>query len=218
MMKKITALFLAMCLCMTAFSAMAGGDPERDQYRYKPYNPGQSGTLVTPYMWETQFNPLDAISSYNYERYKRLPNIGDNNYATTYEWLIVSNEMQDNIPELTAWFRGNSVNSIGIRNGNLKDSTEYYYYSRATSFTLKIYYNGTMDTVMIEIPDQYTTDYQAFLFGKTYENVSRIEFWLTNFNFDPNNTRAGKYLLYMADIQFYNIENAGTGAPGFGEG
>ena len=61
MMKKITALFLAMCLCMTAFSAMAGGDPERDQYRYKPYNPGQSGTLVTPYLWETQFNPLDAI-------------------------------------------------------------------------------------------------------------------------------------------------------------
>ncbi|MBP5169667.1 MAG: hypothetical protein ILP14_10785 [Oscillospiraceae bacterium] len=218
-MKKMIALLLAMCLCMTAFSAMAAGaDTDRDLYRYKPYNPGQSGTLITPYMWETQFNPLDAISSYNTERYKRLPNIGDNNYATTYEWLIVSTEMQDSIPELTAWFYGNSVNSIGIRNGNLKDATEYFYYSRATSFTLKIYYNGTMDTVMIEIPDRYTTDYQVFLLGKTYENVSRIEFWLTNFNFDPNNTRAGKYLLYMADIQFYNMENTGTGLPGFGEG
>ena len=168
-------------------------------------DPVPSGQVVYPYDWDTEFKPGNPISQYNTDRYKRLGNVGDDNYSSTYEWLIYSSERGDDIPELTAYFNGDTVSSIGIRNGNLKNVNEYYKYSRASRFTVMIYdYYGKVDSVQINIPDIYTQDYQVFSLGKTYTGVRRIEFWLNEFNYDETNTTAGKYLLYIADIQFYN--------------
>ena len=168
-------------------------------------DPVPSGQVVYPYDWDTEFKPGNPVSQYNTDRYKRLGNVGDDNYSSTYEWLIYSSERGDDIPELTAYFNGDTVSSIGIRNGNLKNVNEYYKYSRASRFTVMIYdYYGKVDSVQINIPDIYTQDYQVFSLGKTYTGVRRIEFWLNEFNYDETNTTAGKYLLYIADIQFYN--------------
>ena len=204
------------CISDKVFVQLNGGEcsPANIVFRYEKNQPAPSpvpkpspvpvGRVVLPTSWDTQFKPETAISEYNVDRYKRLPNIGDDNAATTYEWLIVAMEREDDIPELTAYFRGNTVSTIGIRNGNLKNEEEYFYYSRATMITVMIYDSyGNVSSQLIEIPDEYSMDYWLFPLDRTYTDVSRIEFWLNDFHFDPDNVRAGKYLLYMADIQFY---------------
>ncbi len=181
--------------------------PEDDPYIYRPNprsHPVAEG-VVLPYAWDTEFRPDNKVSEYNLKRYERLPNICDDNRGTTFEWLIYSGERTDSIPELTAIFRGDTIRAIGIRNGNLKSADEYFYYSRATAFKLRIVdIYGNVQTEELNIPDQYNPEYQVFRLSQAYENVRRIEFFLDGFNFDINNTRAGKYLLYIADIQFYS--------------
>ena len=204
------------CLSNKVFVQVNEGkcSPESIIFRYEKNQPVPSpvpkpspvpvGRVVTPASWDTQFKPETAVSEFNMDRYKRLPNIGDDNADTTYEWLIVAQEKTDGIPELTAFFRGDTVSTIGIRNGNLKNEEEYFYYSRATIMTVMIYDSlGNVSSQMIEIPDEYSRDYWLFPLDRTCTDVSRIEFWLNDFHFDPDNVRAGKYLLYMADIQFY---------------
>lgn len=160
--------------------------------------------VVYPSDWDTQFKPGTTEKEYNFEQYKKLHRIDDDNISTMFDWLILFKERTDDIPELTAYFDGKAIGSIGIRNGNLKSAQEYYYYSRATRLTARIYTREGVDRVQINIPDIYTTDYQTFSLGKVYTNVNKIELWLDDFNYDENNTKAGRYIIYIADIQFYD--------------
>ena len=166
----------------------------------------QSGTgrIVYPSSWDTQFRPELALKEHNYRRYERLYNINDNNYGTAFEWLIYSSERMDNIPELSAMFSGNTISSIGVRNGYLVNSTDYYRYARARELGVTITDAcGNCYTESLCLTDRYMTDYQVFRLGRSYSNVCRVDFWLRSFYNDMNEDNGHRYIIFISDIQFY---------------
>ena len=170
-----------------------------------PVPPSPSENVVQPASWDTQFKPgTTGANSYNDRRYERLPNLSDDNYFTSFEWLVWSGERTDAIPELTAYFNGAAVSSIGIRNGYLANYYEYRRYARATGFRVKIIdANGTEYQTYVNIPDSYSTDYRVFSLGGTYANISRIEFFLDAFACDESEDNGHRYVIHISDIQFY---------------
>ena len=166
--------------------------------------PQQTGYTVRPYQWDTQFRKGN-LSPYNDKRYLRLGNIDDDDYMTSFDWLVWSGDRTDDIPELTAYFRGDTVSSVGIRNGYLRSESEYYLYARASGLIVKIYdrYGGQY-SARLSIPDEYTTDYRVFSLGRTYTNVTRIEFWLDTYRSNQSADLNHRNVLHIADIRFYN--------------
>ncbi len=186
--------------------------PSSVNFYYQPYTPssGSSGSstggqLVQPYTWDTQFRSgTTGPETYNENRYKKLGNLWDDDYRTSFDWLIWNSERHDDIPELTAYFSNATVSSIRIRNGFLKNANDYYQYARASGLTIRVYdsYGGCCST-SISIPDEYTTNYRQFSLGGTYANVSRIEIWLDSFNYNKSADSDHKYVIHIADVQFY---------------
>ena len=166
---------------------------------------GGSGRLVIPYEWDTQFKPgTTGTNTYNDKRYLRLGNLADDNWMTSFDWLIWSGERVDGIPEITARFRRETVSSIGIRNGYLRDKDEYYRYARASGLTVKIRdaYGREYQTYL-RIPDEYSTEYRVYSLGGTYSDVTSIEVWLDTFRCDETMDIEHRYVIHIADIQFY---------------
>ncbi|MBR3428578.1 MAG: hypothetical protein IKG87_00615 [Clostridia bacterium] len=170
-----------------------------------PVPPSPSESVVQPASWDTQFKPgTTGANSYNDRRYERLPNLSDDNYFTSFEWLVWSGERTDAIPELTAYFNGAAISSIGIRNGYLANYYEYRRYARATGFRIKIFDgNGNEYQTYLTIDDSYSTDYRVFSLGGTYANISRIEFFLDAFACDESEDNGHRYVIHISDIQFY---------------
>ena len=169
------------------------------------YRSAGHGQVVNAVQWDTQFKPgTTGTGTYNDRRYEKLWNVYDDNYATSFDWLIWSEERTDNIPELTAYFRGATISSIGFRNGYVKSEEEYYQFARATRFVIKIYSSEGQFSVNVDIPDNYSQDYRVFSLGGTYNSVNRIEIWLDSFEIDPNADVNHKYVIHISDIQFYD--------------
>ena len=167
---------------------------------------GGTGRVVYPYEWDTQFKPgTTGTNTYNDKRYLRLGNLGDDNWMTSFDWLIWSGERTDDIPEITAYFARETVSSIGIRNGYLRNKSEYYQYARASGLTVKIRdaYGREYHTTL-RLPDEYSTEYRVFSLGGTYTDVTRIEIWLDTFYYDEAMDIEHRYVIHMADMQFYN--------------
>ncbi len=179
-------------------------------YRKKPESTptsnGGKGAVVYPNSWDTQFKPgTSAENKYNDKRYLKLDNLHDDNYQTSFNWLIWTSEMKDDIPEITAHFSGETVSSIGIRNGYLKSESEYWQYARATRLNLTICdYSGNVYNTSICVPDYYTTNYQVFSLGGTYTNVATIKIWLADYNNNESADINHKNVVQISDIQFYN--------------
>ena len=173
-------------------------------------NQSAMGTIVAPYQWDTQFKPGTATATSdgnvsNGDRYKLLPYLSDNNVSTSFWWLIWRSERTDSIPEITAFFSGETINSIGIRNGNLRSSYTYYQYARVAQLRVKIFQtNGCVFETTIHLADMYSTDYQVCYLGSTYSDVSRVELFLDGG--DQAGFYAGNeetYYIHIADLQFY---------------
>lgn len=177
-------------------------NPIPDSYRKEPAS--VAANVVLPDAWDTQFRPGVTQKVYNEGRYERLYNVNDDDYTTSFEWLIYSSETNDDIPELTATFSGKTISSIGIRNGYLRSSYEYSRYARATEMTVKIYDSyGNCESKGITIPDGYTTDYRIYTLDRTYTDVVKIEFYLNSFRFDEYEDNGHRYVIHIADILFY---------------
>ena len=128
----------------------------------------------------------------------------DDDYKTSFNWLYYRSEASDTIPELTAYFNGETISSIGIRNGFLRNSYEYDQYAKPRNMTLDIFDTaGTRYTVEISIPEGYSTDYRFISLGAVYQNVSRIEFWVSSIQANSSADSEHKYIVHIADIQFY---------------
>ena len=168
-------------------------------------NRASTGSIAEPTQWGTQFNPVTSSSSkYNDKRYQKLGNLCDDNYQTSFNWLIWSSESADTTPELTAYFNNETIRSIGIRNGFLRNSSEYDQYARARAMTLDIYdASGARYTVEISLSEGYSTDYQFISLGATYQNVVRIDFWINKFKVNGSADSDHKNVVHIADIQFY---------------
>jgi len=163
------------------------------------------GRLINPYGWDTQFQPGGTGSgSYNDKRYLKLGNLTDDNYRTSFDWLIWSGERTDDIPELTAYFSGETISSIGIRNGCLMNEEEYWLSARATGLRVTIYdYDGGEHSAYLEIPDVYTTEYRVFSLGRSWGNVSRIDLWLDTYHCNETADIGHRYVIHISDLQFY---------------
>ena len=178
--------------------------PEADPIEFYPPRGGfESGSVVYPTEWDTQFRPGLTEKEYNLNRYKDLPYVGDDNYGTPYVWLIYSSERTDKIPELMAFFPGSTISEIGIRNGCLKNSTDYYRYARIRELEVLLYDSaGNVWSEQIALPDAYSTEYYVTQLSRTYSDIRRVDFFLKAFYYDENEDNGHKYLLYVSDIQF----------------
>lgn len=185
--------------------------PGRVDFYYEPvyslYEESRrsTGGIVYPTDWDTQFKPgTSADGKYNQRRYERLSNLGDDDYRTSFDWLVWNSERTDDIPEITAFFDGEQVSSIGIRNGYLRNSSEYYQYARVRGLRIEIYdYSGRGGTAYYELSDQYDTEYQVFSLGRTFQNVYRIDFWLETYYCNSSADNSHRNVIHISDIQFY---------------
>lgn len=163
--------------------------------------PQPSHGTVRPTGWDTQFKPGYCRQD-NETKYRDLYKLYDDNSSTAFWWVIWKSERTDSIPEITAYFNGDTVSSIGIRNGRLDSYTQY---ARAARFRVRITHSGGTSTTYVYIPDVKDYGYQTFSLGGTYSGVTRIELFLDGG--DGEGFYSGtkeKYYLYISDIMFSN--------------
>ena len=178
-------------------------DSEANPNEYPPHNGSSGNSVVYPTEWDTQFRPGLTEKEYNLERYKDLRYVGDDNYGTPYVWLIYSSERSDSIPELTAFFPGSTISEIGVRNGCLKNATDYFRYARIQELEIKLFDSaGNVYAERMVLPDIYSTEYSVKPLSRTYTDIRKVEFFLKSFYYDENEDNGHKYLLYVSDIQF----------------
>ena len=171
-------------------------------YRKKPGQAPQqlSGRIVTPYSWDTQNKPNYTRSSS--DLYGTLSHLYDDNSRTAYWWTIWKAERQDDIPELTAYFNGETVSTICIRNGKPGDFRNY---ARLAGFRIRIYHSAGTSTTYVYLPDMEDSGYQNLSLNGTYSGVTRIEMFLNGE--DGEGFYKGSYepyYIYITDIQFRN--------------
>lgn len=177
--------------------------PAQPTATVRPPEP-RRGRLVTPYGWDTQFQPGGTgAGTYNDQRYLKLGNLTDDNYRTSFDWLIWSAERTDDIPELTAYFSNETISSIGIRNGCLVNEEEYWLSARATGLKVTIHDQDGAHPAYLEIPDVYTTEYRVFPLGNTWRGVNRIDLWLDTYHCDQSADIGHRYVIHISDLQFY---------------
>ena len=168
-----------------------------------PPGPGSNPGAVTPARWDTQFKPGTATASNgsNADRVRKLPNLYDENPDTSFFWLVWKSEWKDEVPEITAYFNGDTVSSIGIVNGNAKDAARFAKYARATCYTARVYStDGTLlSQTSIDLPDSFTRDYRVYSLGGTFGNVDRVELYLVSYK--VGNTEQN--VIHISEMQFY---------------
>ena len=167
-------------------------------------DPGR-GNPVTPFSWDTQFKPgTSSAGKYNDKRVERLPNIADDNYRTSFDWLVWSSEMTDDIPELTAFFSGETISSIGIRNGCVRSYSDYSQFARPKGITVVVHtLDGRKYETYMALPDKHTTEYQIYNLNCTVTNVDYVDFWLNSYFSNSKADLEHQNVIHIADIQFY---------------
>ena len=156
-----------------------------------------SGQEVSPYDWSTQFNYSDK----NSQAARSLSKAFDGNIATSFYYTIWQSEREDESPEITVYFSGETIAEIGIVNGKATSQSNYFEKARVSSISARIYtYSGTYNT-FISVPDIYSQQYQKFWLGDTYSGVTQIDLFLNDFYKGKDSS---KYEMNIADIKFYN--------------
>ena len=162
-----------------------------------------SDQAVLPWSWDTQFKP-GVNSDYNENRYEKLGALSDNNYYTSFSWLIWEKDNKDATPELTAYFNGETISSIGIRNGCLQSSSEFGLFARFRTMKIDLYDSeGHMYSADISIPDGYSTDYRVYSLGGTYPNIVRADLWVTGFKSNREADLNHRNVVHVSGIEFY---------------
>lgn len=155
-------------------------------------------TKVTPYRWDTRFK--EGTSQKNAKWGRELPNLYDDNRYTTFKWTVWTSEWNDGIPEITAYFNGDTVGAIGIRNGDAASEDTFRDCARATQWRIRVWnrYGQYQDTV-VDMNRNYTADYQVFPLNQAYTNVERVEIFMTRY------TKGDRYTngLYISDMMFF---------------
>lgn len=164
---------------ITPIPASAGADP-RGAY---------------PYAWDTQFR--DGNSTKNNTRFPYLTSLFDGNPSTSFFWTFWNSECGDAIPEFTAFFNGDTVSTIGLRNGR---NSNYGSYGRIRSLRVVVYdREGRSWSRTFDPADD--DSYHEYSLGATYTNVDRIELWVDKIRAGSNDSY--KYEIHVAEIQFF---------------
>ncbi len=174
-------------------------------YRYTN-NRASTDRIAQPSQWSTQFNPLTAggTDKYNDNCYQKLGNLSDGDYRTSFSWLIWERDNKDSIPELTAYFNGETISAIGIRNGCQQSSYEYGQYARFRTMKIDLYdADGRKYSTEISIADSYSTDFQYFALGASYTNIVRADLWVTGFRSNREADLNHRNYVHVSGIEFY---------------
>lgn len=184
--------------------------PSQIDFQYQigsSVKPGTNPRASYPASWDTQFKPGTATAhdGSNAVRIERLPYVYDEDPTTSLNWMIWNSEMGDNIPELTAYFNGDTISSIGIHNGRATSSKSYNRFARPKELTLKIHdNNGNTSTVVLAVMDKYSQDWQEISLGATYTNVSYVEIFVSGIKYgDGSGDASDKNTCHIADIIFF---------------
>ena len=184
--------------------------PSQIDFQYQigsSVTPGTNPRAAYPASWDTQFKPGTATAhdGANAVRVDKLPNVYDEDASTSFFWVIWNSEMSDNTPELTAYFNGDTISSIGIRNGKTTSNKSYNKYARPKELTINIYDNsGNVYTAVIAIPDGFSQDYKEFSLGGTFTDVNRAEIFVSGIKYgDGSGDASDKNTLHISDIIFY---------------
>ena len=168
-------------------------EPASVNFHYTKKQQPAPANVVKPYFWDTQFKP-DTCTTDNQTRYQDLPKLYDDNPNTSFWWLVWNSERTDDIPEITAYFNGDTVSTISIRNNTDKE------YARATRFRVVIYHANGVSTSYIELGEG-TKEYQTKSLGGTFTGVSRIELFLDGFH---TGTGITQFYIGLWDMRFGN--------------
>ncbi|MBR1585340.1 MAG: hypothetical protein IJ662_07375 [Clostridia bacterium] len=156
------------------------------------------GKIVTPVGWDTQFKP--ETSSHNPRGIEWIGRLGDNDRSTVFRWTVWTSEWKDDIPEITAYFNGDTVGAIGIRNGNCSSASNYKADARGYNWKVRVWnMNGNHSDTTVTLSDSFSTEYQVVALKKVYKNVDRIEIFLNKYRIGGTNTNS----VAISDIRFY---------------
>ncbi len=161
---------------------------------------------AVPWGWDTQFSPEHSKYADNQKGADRLSRLYDQNPRTSFWWIIWNSERTDDVPELTAYFNGDTVSAVGIVNGYPGTREEYSSYARIRRLRADIYdVYGHKDSVYLRVSDQYPQQTQVISLGRTYTGVSKIELWMAGglddcvyYGQSPN-----QYIVHITDLAFY---------------
>ena len=151
-----------------------------------------------PTMWDTRFKP--GTSARNASCGEKLPNLYDNDRYTAFSWTVWNSEWKDGIPEITAYFNGDTVGAIGIRNGNTTSSKTFSENARATNWRVRVYTkDGQYEDTDLKMKSSFTADYQVFSLNRTYTDVERVEIFMMYYSTGSQQ----KNKLTVSDMMFF---------------
>lgn len=159
---------------------------------------GNGRKEVRPYLWDTQYK--EGTSAKNAKQGKNLPNLYDNNPATTFQWTVWQSEWKDSVPEITAYFNGDTVGAIAIRNGDASSAKNFAKRARGTQWRVRVWTRlGQYQDTVINLSSSYSADYQIKSLNQKYTDVERIELFLVRYKTGSSSTNG----LYISDMKFY---------------
>ena len=160
--------------------------------------PPSAGGRVYPSSWDTQFKPGTSKSE---RSISTLPRIEDDSLYTSFYYTMWSSEKSDDIPELTAFFNGQTVSSIGIVPGDVTSESSYYNKAKPCNATVVVTCDQGRVTKDITIRVGYTTKEQTFSLG-TCTGVTRIDIFFRGVNIGQDGDT--KYEVHVSELHFYN--------------
>ena len=166
--RKWTAWILAALMLFGAAAADGGAQMLGSGY------PAVNLQGIRPVSWETQ------------EEYENPDRMLDGNVNTVYEHTCWDSHSLDDIPEVTFFFNGVTLQEIWIRNGNQAGETAYYDHARIKLlYVTVVMTDGLKATYRYQLEDAYRPDdvadgwyygYQRVSLPQIFWNVARVEF------------------------------------------
>ena len=204
-MKKLVLLLFVGIILLPTFVHAGRSIPEYT-YEVRPGGsiPGHSHEdRMDAISWDTQFKPETSDKN---NKINQLSRLSDNNPFTVFNYTQWNSERTDTIPELTAYTGRTSIGSIGLRNGDVNESNDYYDNARLKEFRIVVYCSSGVFEQSFDVPDYYCTDYQIFPLDRICHNVSQVDIYLCNCYQGSRNT----WNVCISDLVFLD----GNGNPG----
>ncbi len=165
-----------------------------------PVEPVGEYSMIPSVEIDTQFREGKCKNNDNKDRVLKLPNLIDNDPSTNFLWLFYNSESKDDVAEFTYTFANETLNAIGLHNGNAASSNKYNGNARPTRLRLEIRCaDGTLYTENIKLRDSFSADWKVYDLNRTYTDVESVDIFVTEICLGDSNA----YSVYISDMQFF---------------
>ena len=153
------------------------------------------GPEVYPTQWETQF----VAGSTNPNAVNDLPNLYDNNLNTSFHYIYWNGDVKDGIPELTCYFNGATVSTLGLTSGKVRSYSDFTENSKPSSLDLVIYCDQGVVERTVPIPKGFYQEVRPYSLGGTFTGVTKIEIFVAHIWVGDVN----KYDVHISEMKFF---------------